>query len=74
MSIDTRNDECVLLVRRLLEELTTEIELHYEITEYTNMTPTMESIRVSVDFLKRHGADVPKVALKVLDDRARQMH
>lgn len=61
------------LVALLADELATEIEMHYDKSEYYTMVPTICVLRQASDYLTGQEIPVPEAVAKVIRDHASQL-
>lgn len=60
-------DRAITVIRKLLFELATEVDLQYEIEDAHAITPTLVTIKEGRDFLVSVDARVPKVVADLFD-------
>jgi hypothetical protein len=57
--------DAVAIVSDLLQELATELDLHYEDDDFSALKPTIDKMRPAEEFLKLQGAEVPSAVTHV---------
>jgi hypothetical protein len=67
------SDDLAQITHDLLEELSTELDLHYDPPEYTKLRSTVETMQRAAEALQQRGVSLPSAYVHVLD-RFRHAH
>lgn len=68
------NNDILNLLSDLLNELASELDLHYEVTDAAQLTPTLDIMRRAASALEAAGKRVPDACMHVLMHYSQTSH